>query len=77
MIEPLDTIIYINIYICMEIIIGGSVSAFILALVKAIISKLKQKQQNPNSKIKELERRMESGEFKFFKSWTVLNQKYS
>jgi hypothetical protein len=35
--------------------------------VKAIISKLKQKQQNPNSKIKELERRMESGEFKFFK----------
>jgi hypothetical protein len=41
--------------------------ALILDPVKAIISKLKQKQQNPNSKIKELEEKIETGEFKFFK----------
>jgi hypothetical protein len=63
MIELSDKIIIYNI----EIIISASMIALILDLVKAIISKLKQKQQNPNSKIKELEEKIEIGEFKFFK----------
>jgi hypothetical protein len=63
MIELSDKIIIYNI----EIIISASMIALILDPVKAIISKLKQKQQNPNSKIKELEEKIETGEFKFFK----------